>query len=188
MIKLFQDSSAISLLFSNLAIIILSITQKWEVATVLWVYWMQSIIIGFFQFLRILSFNNQPATPTSSTKLFIAFFFAFHYGFFHFIYAIFLFNFFPGKSTLNFQNLLIGSSIFFTNHFFSFIYNRIQDEKLKPNIGMLMFQPYIRIIPMHLIIVLGAILGNQTKLIFFLTLKTFADLTSHIIKHKTSHY
>src|SRR3989344_9635074 len=106
--NLLADSSVLSLLFSNLLVIILAIVQKWEVSTVLWVYWMQSIIIGFFQFLKILSLkkfstenftvNNQPALPTTKTKLFTAFFFMFHYGFFHFIYAIFLFNFFTNQS------------------------------------------------------------------------------------------
>lgn len=169
-----QDSSTISLLFSNLAIIILSIIQKWDLSTILWVYWMQSIIIGFFQFFKILSLRT-----------FTAFFFAFHYGFFHFIYAIFLYNFFQNSPGLNFQDLLLGSAIFFVNHFFSFIQNRVQDEKLKPNINTLLFQPYIRIIPMHLVLILGIILGNQSKLIFFLILKTLADLATHIIKNKS---
>src|SRR3989344_7224626 len=99
-----MNLSLISLLLSNFLVIILAIVQKWDTSTVLLVYWIQSIIIGFFQFLRILSLkkfstenfkiNNQPASPTTQTKIFTAFFFAFHYGFFHFIYAIFLFNFF----------------------------------------------------------------------------------------------
>lgn len=188
------DLSAATLIFSNLLVIVLALTQNWDVSTLLWVYWIQSIIIGFFQFFRILSLknfsvenftiNHQSASPTSSTKLFSAFFFAFHYGFFHFIYAIFLYNFFQNSSALNFQNLLLGSVIFFANHLFSFIQNRVQDEKLKPNIGTLMFQPYLRIIPMHLVLILGMILGNQGKLIFFLILKTLADLIAHIIKHK----
>lgn len=191
-----MNLSTLSLFISNLIIIVLAIIQTWDIATVLWVYWMQSIIIGFFQFLRILSLknfstenfkiNNQPATSTQSTKTFTAFFFAFHYGFFHFIYAIFLFNFFQNDTNFNLQNILIGFGVFFTNHLFSFIHNKISDEKLKPNIGTLMFQPYLRIIPMHLIIILGAMFENQTKLIFFLSLKTLADLIFHILKHKTN--
>lgn len=171
--KYFLDSSSISLISSNLIVIILAVTQNWDISTLLWIYWIQSIIIGFFQFFRIFSL-----------KIFTAFFFAFHYGFFHFIYAIFLFNFFQSSPGLNFQNLLLGFIIFFANHLFSFIQNRVQDEKLKPNISTLLLQPYIRIIPIHLVLILGIILGNQNKLIFFLVLKTFADLTTHNIKHK----
>lgn len=169
--KYFTDSSSISLLVSNIIVITLAIVQKWDVSTVLWVYWTQSIIIGFFQFLRILSLKN-----------FTAFFFAFHYGFFHFIYAIFLASV-AAKAPENFMFILTGSSIFFLNHLFSFIHNKEDDEKSKPNIGKLMFSPYARIIPMHLIIIFGALLGDQIKLIIFLALKTIADLAMHIFKH-----
>lgn len=75
-----MNPSTIILLVSNLIVIILAVIQKWDTSTVLWVYWMQSIIIGFFQFLRILSLkkfstenfkiNNQPASPTTQTKTF----------------------------------------------------------------------------------------------------------------------
>lgn len=154
---------------------------------------MQSIIIGFFQFLRILSLkkfstenfkiNNQPVLPTNNTKIFTAFFFIFHYGFFHFIYAIFLFNFFKSSQPFDFVNLFLGGFIFFINHFFSYYHNKIVDQQKKQNIGQLMFSPYARIIPMHIIIIFGAILGQST-LIVFLLLKTLADLFMHTIRHK----
>lgn len=191
------DPSTISLLISNIIVIILAIVQKWDVATVLWVYWMQSIIIGFFQFLRILSLknfstenftiNDKPALPTNNTKLYTAFFFLFHYGFFHFIYAIFIFNFFKSNLPFDFTYLFLGGLIFFINHTFSYFQNSLQDEKQKPNIGTLMFAPYARIIPMHLIIIFGAILG-QSSLIIFLLLKTLVDFVMHIFKHNQVQY
>lgn len=187
-----MNYSLITLLLSNVLIIILSLVQKWDVSEVLWVYWMQSIIIGFFQFLRILSLkkfstknfniNGKPALPTNNTKIFTAFFFVFHYGFFHFLYAIFLFNFFTDKP-LDFTYLFLGGFIFFLNHAFSFYQNKVIDEQKMQNIGTLMFSPYTRIIPMHLIIVFGAFLG-QSALITFLVLKTLADLAMHTVKHK----
>lgn len=189
--RILKDPSSISLILSNLIVIILAMVQKWEVSTVLWVYWMQSVIIGFFQFLRILSLkkfstekftiNNQSVVPSPKTKTFIAFFFAFHYGFFHFIYAIFLFNFFTNQP-LDFLYLFTGGFIFFLNHLFSFYHNRIVDQQKVQNIGQLMFSPYIRIVPIHLIVVFGAILGQST-LVIFLILKTLADLIMHNIKH-----
>ena len=137
--RYFTDSSVISLLFSNIIIIVLSIVQGWEITTVLWTYWIQSVIIGLFNFLRILSLkkfstenftiNNQPALLSSKTKFFTAFFFAFHYGFFHFIYAIFLFQFFSSGPPLDLNYLFLGGLIFFLNHFFSYLHNKIIDEK-----------------------------------------------------------
>ena len=190
--KYFTDSSAISLLFSNIIIIVLSIVQGWEITTVLWTYWTQSVIIGFFNFLRILSLknfstdnftiNNQLALPTHQTKVFTAFFFTFHYGFFHFIYAIFLFQFFNSGPPLDLNYLFLGGLIFFLNHFFSYRHNKIIDEQKTQNIGQMMFAPYARIVPMHLIITLGAFIGQSTLLIFLL-LKTTVDIVMHTTKH-----
>lgn len=190
-----MNLSIISLLLSNITVIILAIVQKWDTPTVLWVYWMQSVIIGFFNFLRILSLkkfstekftiNNQPVTPTNNTKTITAFFFAFHYGFFHFIYAIFLFNFFTTQP-VDLGFLFTGGFIFFLNHAFSFYQNRVVDQQKTQNIGTLMFSPYLRIIPMHLIIISGTILG-QSILIVFLLLKTLTDILMHTIKHKVNY-
>lgn len=190
--KILTDSSTISLLFSNILIIILAIVQRWEITTILWTYWMQSVIIGFFNFLRILSLknfstisftiNHQPALPTPQTKIFTAFFFAIHYGFFHFIYAIFLFQLFSSGQTLDSNYLFLGGLIFFLNHSFSYWQNKKIDEQETQNIGRLMFAPYARIIPMHLIIVLGAFIGQSTLLLFLL-LKTVVDILMHTVKH-----
>jgi hypothetical protein len=48
-----------------------------------------------------------------------------------------------------------------------------------------MFYPYVRIIPMHIMIVLGSrFLGDNTlALVMFLLLKTAADVAMHIIEH-----
>jgi len=191
------DSSTFSLLISNVIIIVLALVQKWDVATVLWVYWMQSIIIGFFQFLRILSLknfstenftiNNKPVGATPGTKLFTAFFFLLHFGFFHFIYAIFIFNFFKSTNPFDFTYLFLGGLVFFINHFFSYWHNKIVDRQKMQNIGQLTFSPYARIIPMHLIIIFGAILG-QASLVIFLLLKTLIDLVMHIYKHQIPNY
>jgi len=191
------DSSTLGLLLSNVIVIVLAVAQKWDISTALWVYWPDFIIIGFFNFLRILSLkhfstenfeiNHQPASPTTSTKLFTAFFFLFHYGFFHFIYAIFLSEFIP-PTNLRFaaSDVLLGGAIFFANHFYSFLHNRINDQKLVPNIGSVLFAPYKRIIPMHLTLIVGALFHDQIKLILFLGIKTVVDLVSHTAKHQGS--
>lgn len=186
-----MNLSVVSLLISNILVIILAIVQKWDASTVLWVYWMQSIIIGFFQFLRILliknfygiyTINNKPNPLTAKTK--IAFFFAFHYGFFHFIYAIFLFQLLISHP-LDFNHFLVGGLIFFSNHLYSFYHNMIVDKQKSSNIAFLMLSPYARIIPMHLVIIIGVLLTNQALLILFLILKTVVDLLTHIFKHRS---
>lgn len=218
-----QDPSSWTLILTNLITLILAIIQKWNIGDLLWIYLIQSIIIGFFNVVKILSLKNFSATgyiigdkeakPTKKTKTFSALFFAFHYGLFHLIYALFLRDFL----TLEFDKFLIlkMSTLFFVNHLFSFFYNLKNDQKI--NIGKLMFLPYYRIIPMHLTIIgagvlfipasvliglflvvthlffgtidptaLLSIIGSMagiTLTIIFLVLKTLADVSAHIFEH-----
>ena len=194
--SLFGDPSLWFLLLSNLATIFFAIKGNWNLSTVMWVYWFQSITIGFFNFIRILQLkefstegfkiNGQPAQPTQGTKIFTAFFFLFHYGLFHFGYMMFLLRGTFTKAYVNAPNFIelkyifLTALLFFINHLFSYFYNRPKDTK-KQNIGSLMFYPYVRIIPMHLTIIFG--LASDSALPLFLVLKTFADGIMHIIEH-----
>lgn len=192
----FSDTSLWFLLFSNIVTIFFVIIENWNLSTIILIYWFQSIIIGFFNFIRILQLkefsteglriNDSPAQPTQRTKISIAFFFLFHYGFFHIISLIFLligpFPIVHGNRLDHIESkyILLISLIFFINHLFSYLYNRPKDTK-KQNIGLLMFYPYLRIIPMHLTIILGSSSGGVLPL--FLVLKTFADGIMHVVEH-----
>jgi hypothetical protein len=104
-----------------------------------------------------------------------------HYGFFHLIYLIFLLpKAVNAASSLGVQVMVV---VFFLNHLYSFFHNRKKDESCVPNIGTLMFLPYARIIPMHLTIILGAAIGSA-GLVFFLILKTVADMIMHVVEHQ----
>jgi|SRR3989344_7394247 len=190
--KLFRlDYSSILLISSNILTIILAITQNWSLGILLWIYWFQSIIIGILNVFKILvlknfstenfKINEQNVSPNNRTKIFVALFFAFHYGFFHFIYSIFL-TLILTVSLIDSKIILLTALIFLINHSFSFFSNLKNDRN--KNIGQVMFFPYIRIIPMHLIILLGFFIGNSLfGLILFLLLKTLADLITHNIEH-----
>ncbi len=163
----------------------------------MWVYWFQSITIGLFNFVRILQLkefstdgfeiNGQPVQPTQHTKIFTAFFFLFHYGFFHFIYLVF---FLPGTfgesiggstASIDVKFIFLAALLFFVNHLFSFVYNRTRDTR-EQSIGTLMFYPYTRIVPMHVTIILGLPFG-RVALPFFLVLKMFSDAVMHVVEH-----
>lgn len=190
------DPSLWFLLFSNIATIFFAITENWNLSTIMWVYWFQSITIGFFNFIRILQLkefstkgfriSGRPVQPTQGMKLFTAFFFLFHFGFFHFGYLIFLLIGTFAKIYGNTPNLaevkyiLLTALLFFINHLFSYFYNRPRDTK-KQNIGSLMFYPYARIIPMHITIILGFVFSGALAL--FLVLKIFADAIMHVVEH-----
>lgn len=129
-----------------------------------------------------LKINGQTALPTRGIKIYTAFFFLFHYGFFHLGYAVFLFVDNIASDRTEWKYILLTAMIFFVNHLFSYFYNKPRDTK-KQNIGSLMFYPYARIIPMHLTILFGFIFTNTIALTFFLMLKTFADGIMHVVEH-----
>lgn len=193
----FTDPSTLFLLASNIITIILAVVQHWSLLTVMWIYWCQSVIIGVFNFVRILGLkdfstenvkiNGKAVSATTGTKLFIAFFFAAHYGLFHVAYMVFLLTFSLTQAIsygklVSVGSIVLTAAIFFVNHLFSYFYNRKKDTK-KQNIGTVMFFPYARIIPMHLTIIFGMFLGPGS-IVFFLVLKTVADLVMHVVEHR----
>lgn len=197
---LFTDLSAWTLLFSNLFVIYIAISEHWPLITIMLAYWCQSIIVGIFNFIRILTLKDfsvenfrisgRNATPGTGTKLFTAFFFAMHYGIFHLVYLLFitsgmLFGDFSGSAIkVDLSFVAITAGIFFLNHMFSFATNYAKDSAKKQNIGKIMFYPYARIIPMHLTILFGGMFfANSDTIILFLGLKTLADLIMHAIEH-----
>ena len=190
-----SDPSMWGIVLANLFTLVLAYVQHWDIGPILWVYWLQSVIIGItnvIRMLRLKSFttkglkmNNKPVSETASAKRQVAIFFLFHYGFFHFIYAVFLMaeqSLYELSRVDSWLLLLIAAS-FVISHFFSLFYNAEEDFKdKKPNLGTLMFYPYLRIIPMHLTIIFGSIMGSGTLFLFML-LKTLSDAGMHMVEH-----
>ncbi|MDX2456862.1 MAG: DUF6498-containing protein [Gammaproteobacteria bacterium] len=193
--QLASDRSMVVLLLSNLVTIALAVYQQWDVFVLMWVYWGQSVIIGYFNVRRILDLkkfstsgfkiNNRSVKPTPETQRQTAVFFALHYGIFHFAYVVFLTADTKVAGGFPVFNVLVCIGVFYLNHWFSYRYNREQEQDRVPNIGNIMFFPYIRIIPMHLMIVAGvsALGGSAGALIVFLLLKTAADVAMHVVEH-----
>ena len=189
------DRSVAVLILSNLVTIIFAVVQKWDVRDVMWIYWGQSVIIGCFNWRRILDLkqfstegfliNDQPVLPTRQTQRRVAWFFLFHYGFFHFVYLMFLISEkdpLPGTPVVG---IAVCVLTFLVNHAFSYAHNRQRDAKRVPNIGTIMFFPYARIIPMHFTILFGSHFANPSTgdLVLFLGLKTVADVIMHMVEH-----
>lgn len=184
--------SALALLTSNAITILVALIQQWDFSMVIWAYWFQSVIIGLFQWKKILdlktfstkgfTINHRAVKATAYTKHYTAWFFLFHYGFFHFVYALFLFT---GVGRPHLRALLPIIAVFLLNHLFSYMKNRRQDSTQKQNIGKMMSRPYARIVPMHLIIMLGAVFTKgPVALVVFLLLKTASDVAMHLSEHK----
>jgi hypothetical protein len=204
----FAKTSTLSLIFSNLLVIFFAIVDGISANEVLWIYWSQSVIIGIFNFIKMITLkdfstdgfskNNKKVLPTRAVAISSAIFFLFHYGFFHFIYSVFLggFSKFSGTSGSSTENkyILLSAAVFFISYLIEFINSRKEQTDELPNIGAIMFAPYARIIPMHLTIILGGFIGavgsffstntNLAVIVLFISIKTVVDLITHSIDYK----
>jgi hypothetical protein len=217
------DRSTQSLIAVNLINILMAIIFKWNIYDVMLVYWFQSVSIGIFTFYKLYSFpmekikkeingdntleaNDLAVTNPRVAKIFIAGFFAMHYGLFHLVYIIFIVGFAYSEGfPLNLIGSLAGALLFFANHFYSYLFYKGEDNNLTEtefgntqsstelSIADIFSKPYTRIIPIHLTIMAGGVIShiitggpfqNIFILLIFMGLKTFMDVIAHKKKHK----
>lgn len=203
----------VSLIAANLLTIVLAVLGNWDLATVVFIYWAQSVIIGIFAFLSIL-FTDTSAMADSVTetttlpdgskqvrkgnpgtfKVLMAGFFALHYGGFHLGYYFFIVGSgIFGPVDFSDPGIALSCGLFFAIHAYSFLYNRKRGKAAAADMMRQFMAPYDRILPMHLIIIFGSIIitgleffGITTVtpvLVLFLLLKTYADVAGHLKKH-----
>jgi hypothetical protein len=187
--------SAFVLVLSNIFATAVAVTEQWNLSKLLWIYWGQSVVMGYFNWRRIrclkefstdgLKINDQPVPATKISQRQAANFFAVHYGGFHVGYFVFLFIEKADLSHLEIVGAATCLAVFIFNHWFSFRQNIEKYISRKPNLGSVMSFPYARILPMHLTILVGSYFNEHSTrtLMLFLSLKTIADLTMHLIEH-----
>jgi hypothetical protein len=192
----------------------------WGVREILPLYWFESAIIGFFNVLKILmaggplmggadgplrklerQFGGLALGAFSSLmlagRLFLAAFFAFHFGMFMAVHGVFLFGlvlggFKAGGDGLGFNFLpaLLGVKwavlALFLSHGASFFLNFVGGgEFRRTNARECMAQPYARVVVMHLTIILGAFASAMFSdtapiMVIFVGLKIFTDVRAHL--------
>jgi hypothetical protein len=211
---LIHNFPVISLIAANVITIALAILGNWDLATVMFIYWAQSIIIGVFTVISLLGVDTKalgadlqkPVLERGGTEIIapwfvgfykccIAGFFCLHYGLFHWVYYAFIVE--SGIfGTVNFSDpgIWFSCGLFFVNHLYSFMTFRNTGPKGAMDINEHFFTPYRRIVPMHLTILFGSIVilalqifgitSTMPVLVLFLLLKMYTDITAHIDKHR----
>ena len=185
------DPTVLALLAVNLFVLDTFIVNGWRIFDLIFVYWFQSVIIGFFQILKILSskkFSVEgetllgfPSEEKPGSKTIVALFFGLHYGIYHLMIA-FLTGIFEFKVIGSLAFIII--ILFFINHLFSFLYYKKDIENRKPVISLKMYWPYARVIPMHVFVISGVVLAsNPIAPLFFVIMKTGADIYMHLTEH-----
>jgi len=183
----------IALVIANIIPLIGVLFFGWKLFDVMFLYWLESAIIGFFNIFKIIKVSGFLSIMQVP-------FFIVHYGGFmavHLVFIIALFSpikdagFFPSFSLLF---SLIGAVILpfialFISHGISFYINFVKKHEHKAYKGKdPMTAPYKRIILMHFTIIFGGwlILLLNTPvlaLVLLIALKTFFDLKAHIKEH-----
>ncbi len=201
-----NDSSAWVLLASNILTAFFALTNNWGLLTLVWGYWLQSIIIGFFTFLKLggqsakkpfwsgfarMIKGKERISGTAET-------FAFIYGLFHLVYLFFLavFTFLdlaPAMGPVDWPGFLLIGIIFFVNHAYSFWYTFAQAKTVSSTEEQFFLNAFLRVIPMHLTIVIGfglvfAGAPASIALLVFLGGKTIADVLSHFLQHRNDSF
>ena len=173
----------------NVSVIILYYYKQLVPDTLIWIYWWQSVIIGFFNFLLILNtkqiipgsivVNGSPIDNSKQSRRFSALFFLFHYNFFHLAYLVFLVvitTHQPGAAKL----IKTSIGLFFLSSLFGYFQTRKESNQYQTDLGRLFFIPYVRIIPMHCAVLLPAFF-HLSRFDIFIVLKFIADIGMYLL-------
>ena len=157
--------------------------------TIVWIYWIQSVLIGLFNFLYLLTLKNVvpgswgiqrgEGKTVQQTPLQSAIFFLLHYGVFHLVYMIFLFAMVK-EGSVDMLFILISAAAFSLSLVVDFIRKKIQEQTSAVDVNIAFFLPYVRIIPMHLMFFVPVFLGWKMSSAF-LVLKTIADIAMYVL-------
>ncbi|MCB9261846.1 MAG: hypothetical protein H6607_05675 [Flavobacteriales bacterium] len=187
--NILSDREFWMLLAFNISILVAYYLDRSTASMVVLVYFLQSVFIGLQYFIRLIAEARRTGKSEGKTpKYGMALFFMFHYGMFHLVYIVFLFKILidlPGKIDYRWATILFW--VFMANGIFSGLSDAKKDAEGTSG-GFTFFEPYFRIVPMHLLIIFGfnnSFTSIDKTFLFFIGLKTLADLLMHIVTNKT---
>jgi hypothetical protein len=159
-----------------------------SIHSIIALYWVQSVLIGLFNFLDILTLRKvkegswKMNDQKSDSKGCAAFFFLFHYGFFHVGYLIFLAFTGIDIKKIDWKFAALAFWIILGSQAINFIQHKVRYHSVPGNVGQMFFLPYLRIVPMHLTILVPAFFHVSGYMVF-LVLKTIFDLIFQVVYH-----
>jgi hypothetical protein len=173
------------LLLSNLFILLYYFRNPDSFHTLVIVFWLQSVLIGFFNALAIFLWKNRVAgsfTVNQSTENkpgCAGIFFIVHYGAFHVMYFVFLITIVDIRH-VDWLLIRVSFWLLLAGLIMEFLQNTARNRSEPVNIGALFFMPYVRVIPMHLLILAPAFLKVDAPLLFII-LKMLADIITYFV-------
>ncbi len=192
--------ASLALILMNLLPLIGVIFFNWDVGIIIFLYWLENVVIGLLNVIKILSSRGTVHGGARKEKLggliFLSGFFAIHYGIFCFGHYTFIHSFFDGLPEFSnipsrlFEGFLIWPLLgLLFSHSISMIVNFYgKGEYLSRSASTQMFMPYTRIMILHVVIIFGGFLAQIMNnalgpLIILILIKTIIDLGSHQVEH-----
>jgi hypothetical protein len=198
-----KNVPTVALILANLLPLYGVLFLGWQVFPVLVLFWIENVIIGVFNVLKMLT--ARPATPLAwAAKVLMVPFFCVHYGMFTFVHGIFVFALFGGAFADD-GGLLGTAAVFealgefqlgwavlalFVSHAVSFAYNYIgKGEYRTASLNSLMGEPYVRIVLLHITIIVGGFIITLLSspvyaLVVLIGAKVIGDVYTHIRQHR----
>ena len=183
--------SASSLILANLYPIYGVYFLGWGVPKIILLYFIETVLIAFYFVLKIyyLQLKNIITTFSKADLYFFIFFFLFWFGAtFVFLNFLFLKNVY---SYVSFSGILL----MLVSHGISFYSNFVKNLEYEKNSigGLLIKIIFLRILPMHLLIIfLASILMDLVLgpviISLLIVVKTVLDLFFHILEHRRRNY
>lgn len=175
-----------ALIGANALTLAFAMALGWSAGMLLWPYWLQNLVIGWYAIQRMRALrrfstegftsNDQPVPENAEGKRSTVSFFVLHFGLFHLAYLVFLCEMAPMSGLLDFLLVVAGGGSFAFAQRNTCAAQIEADAQGRPNLGALMFTPYLRVLPIHIAIGFGAIALGAAGTIGFVVLKTLADI------------
>ncbi len=199
--------SALVLILANAVPFVGALFFGWSAGAILALYWAESAVVGFYTVLKMATCRTEQ--PVRTPKAFLIPFFVVHFGIFMLVHGGFVLviaaatarggftgaevEVRPGAVAGSVMDLVGGAVIavlaLVISHGFSFVVNYLgRGENRRLSLHQLMFQPYRRIVVMHLTLMAGCViavfLGAPPLVVAILVaVKTAADLRQHLREH-----
>lgn len=194
---IWRRASILALVAANAVPLVCVVLFHWEVLPLMLLFWSENVVIGLFNVLKILTCSVHGAADILG-KFFFAAFFTVHYGMFTLVHGVFVVGLFgrnaahsgagadqilPAISENHLLLPILGLAI---SHGVSYTTNYLRGgEYRRTSPPQLMYQPYLRVIILHVTILGGGILILTFKsptagLAALVVLKTIVDLAAHL--------
>ena len=204
---LFPNRKNIIVWITSLYLLFLLYSGKISGLTILFVYFIETIIIGLFNVVKmfvILKIGAKERSNKFAFKYGLIFFFIFHYGFFVGVQSVFGFTLFEIEGSvslgepfnlienytnlLSFEGIQYALPIIFFNHMSWFVTGFLKEKRFNYFTAKeIMFKPYLRIFIQQFVVILSVGIMIATKQavvvgVLLIILRLVVDLTLEAIK------